>query len=47
MQYRIEVSTKDTGQMFCYHMTPSYQQALSLMDSYLKVKSVTVKLMRV
>jgi hypothetical protein len=47
MQYRIEVSTKDTGQMFCYHMTPSYQQAMSLMDSYLNLNYITVKLMRV
>lgn len=47
MQYRIEVSTKDTGQMFCYHTTPNYQQALSLMDSYLTVDFVTVKLTRV
>lgn len=47
MQYRVEVATKDTGQVFCYHATRNYQEALSLMDSYLTVDFVTVKLTRV
>ena len=47
MTYRITLSVTRTGEVFMYHNTPNYNEALSLMDSYNKHQGLTVKMEKV
>jgi len=47
MTYRITLAVTRTKEVFMYHNTRNYNEALSLLDSYDKHHGITVKLEKV
>jgi hypothetical protein len=45
--FRVEIASKETGEMFCYHATYNYKEALALLESYFSSDLVTANLVSV